>query len=68
MNALQLDSNGHIISVSEDFLPVASLEIREAPLSGIGIAAISGSNAMSNIVEIRTVSSYNAATNRVVLE
>lgn len=68
LNALQLDSNGHIISVSEDFLPVASLEIREAPLSGIGIAAISGSNVMSTIAEIRTVSSYNAATNKVVLE
>ena len=66
--AVQLDSNGHIISASENILPVASLEIREAPLSGIGIAVISGSNTVSTVAEIRTVSSYNATTNKVVLE
>lgn len=70
LDALQLDSNGHIISVSQNFLPVASLEleIREVPYSGIGIAGISGSNTRSTLAEIRTVSSYNASTNRVVLE
>lgn len=69
LNALQLDSNGHIISASETVLPIASLEIvKEAPLSGIGIAVISGSNVTSTIVEIRTVSSYNALTNKVVLQ
>ena len=68
LNAVELDSNGHIISASESILPVASLEIREAPSSGIGIAAISGSNTVSTIAEIKTVSSYNATTNRVVLE
>lgn len=68
LNAVKLDSNGHTISASENVLPVASLEIREAPLSGIGIAAISGFDTVSTVTEIRTVSSYNATTNKVVLE
>ena len=68
MHDVTLDSNGHVISASASFLPVASISIVATGGTSIEIVPLDASGAPGTAANIYTLSAYDPTTNKVVLQ